>query len=148
MEDPEQGDRRDAGSPRDGCREVGPRAAARNNPGVKLFVLAFAVLGLALELAHFAVFRQAVLHPLANHGLGLVMVVGFGLPCAIALIDLMRPLTGWPYLIAAACFAAVFVRMHMWELITAFADLGRNEKLTFAATVGGMLTSALAARRR
>lgn len=115
---------------------------------MKLFVLAFSVLGLALELARFAVLRQAALHPLAHHGLGLVMIVGFGLPCLIALADLVHPLTGWPYLIAAGCFTAVFVRMHMWELITAFADLGRTEKLQFAATVGGMLTSALAARRR
>jgi len=104
---------------------------------VKLLVLGCGVLGLALELAHLATFRQAAMHPLAHHGLGLVMVVGFGLPCAIALLDLVHPLAGWPYLIAATCFAAVFARQHMWELITAFA-----------ATVGGMLASALAARRR
>ena len=114
---------------------------------MKLFVLAFGALGLALELVHFAAFKHAALHPLAHHGLGLVMVAGFGLPCAIALLDTARPLAGWPYLIAAGCFAAVFVHARMWDLITSFADLSRHDRLYFAATVGGLFASALAARR-
>jgi hypothetical protein len=114
---------------------------------VKLFVLVFAALGLALEVAHFTAFKEAALHPLAHHGLGLVMVGGFGVPCAIALLDVARPLSGWPYLIAACCFAAVFMRGHMWELVTSFADLPQRDRLYFGATVGGLLASALAARR-
>jgi hypothetical protein len=123
-------------------------AEVENNRGVKLFVLVFAALGLALEVAQFGAFKQAALHPLAHHGVGLVMVAGFGVPCAIALLDVARPLSGWPYLIAACCFAAVFVRLHMWELITSFADLRTHDRLYFGATVGGLLASALAARRR
>src|SRR5262249_988235 len=120
---------------------------SRTIAAVKLFVLAFAVLGLGLELAHFAAFKQAALHPLAHHGAGLVMVCGFGLPCAIALLDCAMPLRGWPYMIAAGCFAAVFVHAHMWELITSFSDLQRRDQVYFGATIGGLLTSALAARR-
>ena len=115
---------------------------------MKLFVLAFGVLGLVLELGHFVVLKQAALHPLAHHGFGLVVLIGFGLPCLIALVDLTHPLAGWPYLVAVGCFAAVFVRQRMWELITAFADLPRHDRLCFVATVGGALASAIAARRR
>ena len=114
---------------------------------MKLLVLAFAVLGLALELAHLAAFKQAALHPLAHHGVGLVMVVGFGLPCAIALLDIVRPLAGWPYLVAAACFAAVFIHARMWDFITSFSDLHHRDQLYFGVTIGGILASALAARR-
>ena len=114
---------------------------------MKLFVLAFGVLGLAVELVHFAAFKQAALHPLAHHGFGLVIILGFGLPCAIVLLDVARPLSGGAYLIAACCFAAVFVHARMWELITGFADLALRDRLYFAAAVGGLLTSALAARR-
>jgi hypothetical protein len=123
------------------------RADLENNRRVKLFVLAFAVLGLALELAHFAAFKHAALHPLAHHGLGLVMMLGFGLPCAIALVDLARPLSSGAYLVAACCFAAVFVHARMWDLVPGFADLAMRERLYFGATVGGLLSSALAARR-
>ena len=110
---------------------------------MKLFVLAFGVLGLGLELAHTAAFK----HPFAHHGASLLLIVGFGLPCLIAMVDLARPLAGWPYLIAACCFAAVFVHARMWELITGFSDLHLKERVFFAATVGGLLASALAARR-
>ncbi len=122
-------------------------ASVENNRAVKLFVLAFAVLGLGLELAHLAAFKQTALHPLAHHGAGLVMIAGFGIPCAIALLDCATPLRGWPYLVAAGCFAAVFVHARMWELITSFADLHRPEQVYFGATIGGVLASALAARR-
>src|SRR5262249_9611891 len=123
------------------------RLDVENNRRVKLFVLAFAVLGLALELAHFAAFKHAALHPLAHHGLGLVMVGGFGVPLAIVLLDAAKPLTGWPYLVPACCFAAVFVHARMWDLVTSFADLSRYDRLYFGATVGGLFASALAARR-
>jgi hypothetical protein len=115
---------------------------------MKLFVLAFGVLGLALELMHFAVFKQLAHHPLADHALGLVMIAGFGLPVLVALLDMRRPLAAWPYMLAAVAFAAVFVRLRMWDEITRFADLAMRDKLYFAATVGGALVSALAARRR
>ncbi|HEY1817779.1 MAG TPA: hypothetical protein VGG74_35805 [Kofleriaceae bacterium] len=115
---------------------------------MKLFVLAFGVLGLALELTHFAVFKQLVHHPLADHALGLVMIAGFALPILVALLDMNRPLAAWPYMIAAAGFIAVFVRLRMWDEISRFADLALRDKLYFAATVGGALVAALAARRR
>lgn len=135
------------GAQRADRQKLATGAGVENNHGVKLLVLAFAVLGLALELAHLAAFKQAAMHPLAQHGRGLVMVVGFGLPCAIALLDVVKPLTGWPYLIAAACFATVFVHARMWDLITKFADLHHADQLYFAATVGGLFASALASRR-
>jgi hypothetical protein len=128
-------------------KKLAPVAGVENNRGVRLLVLAFAVVGLALELVHFAAFKQAALHPLAQHGLGLVVVGGFGLPIAIALLDVVRPLAGWPYLIAAACFAAVFIHARMWDFITGFSDLHRSDQVYFSATVGGLLASALAARR-
>jgi hypothetical protein len=115
---------------------------------MKLFVLAFGVLGLALELVHFAVFKQLAHHPLADHALGLVTIAGFGVPIAVALLDMHRPMAAWPYILAAAGFVAVFVRLRMWDEITRFADLALHDKLYFAATVGGALVSALAARRR
>jgi hypothetical protein len=122
-------------------------AQLENNRGVKLFVLAFGVLGLAIEFAHVAAFKEAAHHPLAHHGLGLMMIAGFGLPCVIALVDLARPLSGGPYVFAACCFVAVFIRARMWELITSFADLSVHDRLYFGATIGGILASAIAARR-
>jgi hypothetical protein len=115
---------------------------------MKLLVLAFGVLGLALELTHFAAFTHLARHPLADHGLGLVMVAGFGVPAIVALLDMRRPLAGWPYLLAAGCFAAVFVRLRMWDEITRFADLALRDKLYFGAAVGGALVAVLAGRRR
>ncbi len=115
---------------------------------MKLLVLAFGVLGLALELTHFAVFKQLARHPLADHGLGLVMIVGFGVPAIVALLDMRRPVAGWIYLLAAAGFAAVFVRLRMWDEITRFADLALRDKLYFGAAVGGALVAVIAGRRR
>jgi hypothetical protein len=115
---------------------------------MKLLVLAFGVLGLALELMHFAAFKQLARHPLADHGLGLVMIAGFAIPVAIALWDLKRPVAGWPYMLAAACFVAVFVRLRMWDDVTRFADIALREKLYFGAAVGGALFAVLAGRRR
>ena len=115
---------------------------------MKLLVLAFGVLGLALELSHFAVLKHLVHHPLHDHALGLVMLVGFGVPILVAMLDLHRPLAGWPYMFAAAGFIAVFVRLRMWDEITRFADLGMRDKLYFGAAVGGALVCVLAGRRR
>lgn len=126
---------------------MAPDARFENNRGVKLLVLAFGVLGLALELGHYSAFKQAALHPLAHHGLGLVMIAGFGIPCAIALFDAAKPLAGWPYLIAAGCFTTVFIHARMWDLVTRFSDASRHDRLYFAAVVGGLFSSALAARR-
>ena len=115
---------------------------------MKLLVLAFGVLGLALELTHFAAFSHVARHPLADHALGLVLLAGFGVPIAVALLDMRRPLAGWPYLLAAACFVAVFVRLRMWDEITRFADLAMRDKLYFGAAGGGALVSVIAGRRR
>ncbi len=119
-----------------------------NNSRMKLLVLAFGVLGLALELIHFAVWKQLARHPLADHGLGLVMIAGFAVPVIVALWDLKRPIAGWPYLLAAGCFIAVFVRLRMWDYITRFADLALADRLYFGAAVGGAMVAVLAARRR
>ena len=35
----------------------------------------------------------------------------------------------------------------MWELVTGFSDLHLQQRVFFVATVGGLLASALAARR-
>jgi hypothetical protein len=115
---------------------------------MKLLVLVFGVLGLALELTHFAAFSHLARHPLADHALGLVLLAGFGVPVLVALVDMRRPLAGWPYLLAAACFVAVFVRLRMWDEITRFADLALRDKLYFGAAVGGALVCVLAGRRR
>ena len=121
---------------------------ANNSPHMKLLVLAFGVLGIALELTHFASFTHMARHPIADHALGAVMIAGFGVPSIIALLDMRRPLAAWPYMLAAACFVAVFVRLRMWDLVTRFADLAMRDKLYFGAVVGGALFSALATRGR
>jgi hypothetical protein len=121
---------------------------ANNSPHMKLLVLAFGALGLALELTHFASFTHMARHPIADHALGAVMIAGFGVPTIVALFDMRRPITGWPYMLAAACFVAVFVRLRMWDLVTRFADLALRDKLYFGAAVGGALFSVLASRRR
>ncbi len=121
---------------------------ANNPPHMKLLVLAFGVLGLALELTHFASFTHMARHPIADHALGAVMIAGFGVPSIVALLDMRRPLAAWPYMLAAACFVAVLVRLRMWDLVTRFADLAMRDKLYFGAVVGGALFSALATRGR
>jgi hypothetical protein len=115
---------------------------------MKLLVLAFGVLGLALELTHFASFTHMARHPITDHALGAVMIAGFGIPTIVALFDLRRPIRGWPYMVAAACFVAVFVRLRMWDFLSRFADLAMRDKLYFAAAVGGALFSVLAGRKR
>lgn len=115
---------------------------------MKLLVLVFAGLGLALELAHVAIFKELARHPLADHALGAIVIAGFAVPALIALVALKRPIGGGAFLVAAACFVAVFLRLRMWDQITRFADLPLHDKLLFAAAVGGALVSVIAGRRR
>lgn len=112
---------------------------------MRFFVLAFGVLGLGLELLHFAVFKEHLQHPFAQNELGLVLAAGFGIPVLVAIIDWVRPIGAWAFILACACFVAVFVRFEMWDHISRFMALSWQARGTFVAATGGALASIITA---
>ncbi len=112
---------------------------------MRFLVLAFGVLGLGLELQHVDVFREHVTHPFAQNELGLVLAAGFGIPVLVAIIDWVKPMGAWAFILACACFVAVFVRFEMWDHISRFTALSWHARGTFVAAAGGALASIITA---
>ena len=112
---------------------------------LKLAILAFAALGLALEISEFDGFKAALTHPFANDAAGLIMIGGFVLPLVMGILGMMRPpLQGWQAIVALAGFVAIGVKIKVWDAVIHVNHQSTKGILLLVAIVGGVIVSALA----
>jgi hypothetical protein len=114
---------------------------------LKLGVLAFAVLGLALLVSDFEWFKLVVKHPLEGGAFGLCVIGGFALALLMGLAGVLKPpFTQQQALIALVGFALPGIKMRVWDSVIHIAEVAKDTKplLLVIAIVGGVLVSALA----
>ena len=117
----------------------------RGDVHMKVLVLIFGVLGIAsmfVPTEGFTLFRFV---NAAGASYLLPVIGGFVLAAAMGAIGLAKPpFQSWQGAVAAAGFAAVFVRLEMWHLVDMIKAPMIGMKLVVVAVLGGLVVSILA----
>ncbi len=112
---------------------------------LKLAILAFAALGLALEISEFESFKAMLTHPFAGSATGLIMIGGFVLPLVMGIMGMTKPpFMMWQALASLAGFAAIAIKGKIWDAFPHIADMNVKGILALVAVVGGVIVSAIA----
>src|SRR5260221_6808081 len=108
------------------CFDVGKQSLPSEDhmKNLKLAILAFAALGLALEISEFESFKAMLTHPFAGSATGLIMIGGFVLPLVMGIMGMTKP----PFM--------------MWQALASLAGLpagpGQRENLGAVFPISGI----------
>jgi hypothetical protein len=112
---------------------------------LKLAILGFAALGLALWLSEFELFKAMLTHPFAGSGTGLILIGGFVLPLVMGIMGMTKPpFQMWQAVASLAGFAAIAIKTEIWSALPHIADAGGRGILMIVAIIGGIVVSAMA----
>src|SRR5258706_15594417 len=112
---------------------------------LKLAILAFAALGLALEISEFEGFKALLTHPFAGNATGLIMIGGFVLPLVMGIMGMTKPpFMMWQALASLAGFAAIAIKTEIWSALPHIMDQKVKGILALVAIIGGGIVSAIA----
>ena len=112
---------------------------------LKVSILLLGAAGLALLAAELDLVRAGFAHAPLHTGL---IVIGWAVPAAMGLWATVRPpQQAWQAAAALAGFAAVAIRMRIWEGIPRFADAPVTAQLGMVAVVAGVGVSIAAVVR-
>jgi hypothetical protein len=114
---------------------------------LKVLVLVFGAAGLVslfLPLSEGGESLYALLNA-ADRAQLIIMLSGFGVPTALAILGLVKPpFAAWQGIASLACFALMAVKTHVWDILGDFSSGPTSTKLMIGAILGGVLVSLVA----
>jgi hypothetical protein len=112
---------------------------------MKILILVFGILGVISLFIPTEGFTMFAFLKLAGMGYLVPVLGGFVVAAVMGGMGLAKPpLQQWQAGVAAAGFAAVFVRLKFWQMIKGIGDAPLSGKLLIVAVLGGLIVSILA----
>jgi hypothetical protein len=112
---------------------------------MKVLILVFGILGVISLFIPTEGFTMFAFLKLAGMGYLVPVLGGFVAAAVMGGMGLAKPpMQQWQAGVAAAGFAAVFVRLKFWQMLKGIGDAPLSGKLLIVAVLGGLIVSIIA----